>query len=140
MSKRSRRDSISDVDIDGDVGVEIVAVNHPNDTTPRKIVDVDGQDDVAPEVMRCTLPPHNKTPMIFSSLEDYEVHYAQCHVNRCSQCRKNFPTAHYLTLHIEENHDPLIDARRDKGEKTVRYLHMIRVLLSNFVITDKIYH
>ncbi|KAI5295857.1 hypothetical protein KEM56_005553 [Ascosphaera pollenicola] len=123
MSKRSHRDSVSDTDVDiagnDSQSARIVVVPREDDTTPRKLVDVDSREDDAPEVMRCTLPPH-RTPIVFSSYEDYEVHYAQSHVNRCLQCRRNFPTAHYLTLHIEENHDPLADSKRDRGEKTTR--------------------
>jgi hypothetical protein len=70
-------------------------------------------------VMQCTLPPH-RVPVSFSSYEDYEVHYQQFHVNRCSECGKNFPSEQFLTLHIEEYHDPLMEARREKGERTVR--------------------
>ncbi|KAF7630126.1 hypothetical protein AFLA_010755 [Aspergillus flavus NRRL3357] len=33
-------------------------------------------------------------------------------------CGKNFPTDRFLNLHIEENHDPLIAAKKDRGEKT----------------------
>lgn len=47
------------------------------------------------------------------------MHYQQAHVNRCSMCSKNFPTAHFLNLHIEENHDSLVVAMRARGEKTV---------------------
>ncbi|EPS34392.1 hypothetical protein PDE_09356 [Penicillium oxalicum 114-2] len=71
------------------------------------------------EVMHCTLPPHRET-VSFASYEDYEVHYQQAHVNRCSQCSKNFPTTHFLNLHIEENHDPLAAAKRARGDKTYR--------------------
>ena len=70
------------------------------------------------EVMHCALPPHRET-LAFASYEDYEVHYQQAHVNRCSLCSKNFPTAHFLNLHIEENHDSLVVAMRARGEKTV---------------------
>ncbi|PYH99464.1 hypothetical protein BO71DRAFT_425192 [Aspergillus ellipticus CBS 707.79] len=69
------------------------------------------------EAMHCSLPPHRET-LLFASYEDYEVHYMQAHVNRCSQCNKNFPTDRFLTLHIEENHDALVATRRDRGEKT----------------------
>ncbi|OOQ89801.1 C2H2 type zinc finger domain protein [Penicillium brasilianum] len=69
------------------------------------------------EVMHCTLPPHRET-VSFASYEDYEVHYQQAHVNRCSECSKNFPTAHFLNLHIAENHDSLVVAMRERGEKT----------------------
>ncbi|KAJ5947713.1 Zinc finger C2H2 [Penicillium verhagenii] len=69
------------------------------------------------EVMHCALPPHREA-LSFASYEDYEVHYIQAHVNRCSQCSKNFPTSHFLNLHIEENHDPLAAARKARGDKT----------------------
>ncbi|PLB51864.1 hypothetical protein P170DRAFT_401507 [Aspergillus steynii IBT 23096] len=68
-------------------------------------------------VMRCSLPPH-RGALSFASYEDYEVHYLQTHVNRCAECGKNFPTGHFLSLHIEENHDPLTAAKRDRGDKT----------------------
>ncbi|EED13011.1 conserved hypothetical protein [Talaromyces stipitatus ATCC 10500] len=68
-------------------------------------------------LMKCSLPPHKDT-LTFSSYDDYEAHYLKFHVNRCSECGKNFPTQHILNIHIEENHDPLILARRDRGEKT----------------------
>lgn len=70
------------------------------------------------EAMHCALPPHRET-LSFASYEDYEVHYHQAHVNRCAECSKNFPTGHFLNLHIEENHDALAAARKARGEKTV---------------------
>lgn len=66
--------------------------------------------------MKCTLPPHH--PMTFNTSEEYESHYQQNHTNRCSDCGKNFPTTHFLDLHIAENHDPITAAKRDAGEKT----------------------
>ena len=72
-------------------------------------------------VMKCSLPPHQET-LEFSTFEEFEIHYAKSHANRCSECRRNFPTEHFLGLHIGENHDPLSEARRAKGEKTVYYL------------------
>ncbi|KAL2865663.1 uncharacterized protein BJX67DRAFT_169727 [Aspergillus lucknowensis] len=74
-------------------------------------------DSTLEEVMRCSLPPHRET-LSFSSYDDYEVHYQKAHVNRCAECARNFPTDRFLTLHIEENHDSLIAARRERGEKT----------------------
>ncbi|KAM0804688.1 hypothetical protein BDR22DRAFT_799566 [Usnea florida] len=67
--------------------------------------------------MKCSLPPHHEA-LSFSTFEDFEVHYAKEHAHRCSECRKNFPTEHFLGLHIHENHDPLAAARRAKEEKT----------------------
>jgi len=67
-------------------------------------------------VMKCHLPPHE--PLIFSSYQDYDVHYQQDHVNRCSDCYRNFPSEHYLHLHIAENHDPINHVRKERGERT----------------------
>lgn len=69
--------------------------------------------------MKCSLAPHTET-LAFATFEDFEVHYAQVHTNRCSECQKNFPTEHFLSLHISENHDPLVEARRARDEKTYR--------------------
>ena len=70
-----------------------------------------------PQVICCSLPPHE--PASFSTYEEFDVHYAKVHAHRCSECRKNLPTEHFLSLHIGENHDPLNEARRERGEKTV---------------------
>ncbi|KAL9014249.1 MAG: hypothetical protein Q9173_001091 [Seirophora scorigena] len=70
-------------------------------------------------VMRCSLAPHSET-LSFGTFEEFEVHYAQVHTNRCSECHKNFPTQHFLGLHISENHDPLVEARKAREEKTYR--------------------
>ncbi|KAJ4987131.1 hypothetical protein SVAN01_07419 [Stagonosporopsis vannaccii] len=69
-----------------------------------------------PAVMKCLLPPHQ--PLAFASFEDYDVHYQKTHMNRCSECHKNFPDEHILHLHIAENHDPFNAARRERGEQT----------------------
>ncbi|KAK6432446.1 hypothetical protein LTR95_011387 [Oleoguttula sp. CCFEE 5521] len=66
--------------------------------------------------MRCFLPPHR--PFTFNSQVEFETHYAKEHSNRCSECRHNLPTPHLLGLHIAENHDPIIAARRERGDKT----------------------
>jgi hypothetical protein len=75
--------------------------------------------------MRCSLPPH-KESLVFSSYGEYETHYRDQHTNRCVECRKNFPSAHLLSLHIEETHDSLVLVRRERGERTVKppdFLH-----------------
>jgi hypothetical protein len=74
--------------------------------------------EVVQTTMHCSLPPHRGT-LTFNSYEEYDVHYAKTHVNRCLECRKNFPTEHFLNIHIEENHDSLISVRRERGERTV---------------------
>lgn len=68
-------------------------------------------------VMKCSLPPHELIE--FSTFDEFEIHYAKVHAYRCSECRNNFPSEHFLHLHISENHDPLIEAKRAKGDKTV---------------------
>lgn len=128
MVKRSREDSPPLVSASSDF--------RPLDTTPALLVtygatspklqdsskiphlDTEGGETSDPEVMRCSLPPHQET-LSFASFEAYEVHYSQMHVNRCLECRRNFPTEHFLNLHIEENHDSLVAARRERGERTV---------------------
>lgn len=86
-----------------------------------KIIHLDSGSGVAPPTseMICSLPPHRQS-LSFSSYEEYEVHYNKSHVNRCHECRKNFPTEHFLNLHIEETHDALVSVKRERGEKTVR--------------------
>ncbi|KAJ6022288.1 hypothetical protein N7540_007792 [Penicillium herquei] len=114
MSKRSRSHSGSFSDLD----------SHPrspdssdHSTPPPERTKIARDSIPVSEVMHCALPPHRET-LSFASYEDYEVHYLQAHVNRCSQCGKNFPTGHFLNLHIEENHDPLVAARKARGDKT----------------------
>ena len=85
---------------------------------PLKYTELAGGGTEVPEVMRCSLPPHRDT-IAFASYEEYEVHYAKVHTNRCLECRKNFPTEHFVGLHIAENHDPLNEARKARGEKIV---------------------
>ncbi|KAF2194853.1 hypothetical protein K469DRAFT_734504 [Zopfia rhizophila CBS 207.26] len=83
-----------------------------------KLVHLDAETAISenPAMMKCSLPPHQ--PLSFPSFEDYDVHYQKNHVNRCSECGKNFPDEHFLHLHIAENHDPINEAKRARGEKT----------------------
>ncbi|KAK5051882.1 hypothetical protein LTR84_002685 [Exophiala bonariae] len=73
----------------------------------------------APETstIQCSLPPHREL-LSFSNIEGFEVHYSKEHSNRCSSCGKNFPTAHFLALHTDENHNTFREALQAKGEKT----------------------
>ena len=67
--------------------------------------------------MQCSLPPHRE-PLDCASIEDFETHYAKDHSNRCTSCGKNFPTVHFLALHIDENHNTFREVLQAKGEKT----------------------
>lgn len=101
---------------------ELLRTQPTSDSTPTassKIVHLDQENGESSTVMRCSLPGHHRT-LSFLSYDDYEVHYKKSHMNRCLECRKNFPSEHFLNLHIEENHDALVSVRKDRGEKIVR--------------------
>lgn len=120
MSKRSRSLSTSSP-IDPSPLETRARSSSPASSSPQgrsKQLHLQDTTNSAVEVMRCSLPPHREA-LSFASYVDYEVHYRQTHVNRCVECGKNFPTDLFLNLHIEENHDSLIAARRERGEKTV---------------------
>lgn len=110
--KRSRRDSLSSSE-------DTSSPFSREQSIDIKLVHIDTEFAVSepPAVMKCLLPPHD--PMGFASYEEYDVHYQKMHTNRCSECQKNFPDEHVLHLHISENHDPFVAARRDRGEQTV---------------------
>ncbi|TAQ90415.1 hypothetical protein B7494_g1244 [Chlorociboria aeruginascens] len=146
MAKRSREDfeplsSSLAPEVTGDSEPSHISVTQSDPIVPpssssstsTKIIHLDtsGEASSSPFEMRCSLPPHRQT-LAFASYEDYEVHYNKTHVNRCLECRKNFPTEHFLNLHIEENHDSLVSVKKDRGEKTVGIL-----LLSLHLATDK---
>ncbi|PGH08610.1 hypothetical protein GX51_01130 [Blastomyces parvus] len=117
MAKRSREESLAFESPASPADSQIPSTAMATQTSPPgKLAHLDGQNEDQ-EVMRCSLPPHREY-ISFSTYEDYEIHYAQAHSNRCLECGKNFPTMHFLSLHIEELHDPLIAARRERGEKT----------------------
>lgn len=86
-------------------------------TSPAKMIELDMTD--LPNFtnrMQCSLPPH--AMLSFSSAEDFDVHYAKEHTNRCTSCGRNLPSPHYLALHIDELHNPLREELAAKGEKT----------------------
>jgi hypothetical protein len=129
MVKRSREDSdslrnsatASPESTNATLSPSIHSESGSNAHETTKLIHLDsesGEASMLPEVMRCSLPPHRQA-LPFTSFEEYEVHYNKTHVNRCSECRKNFPTPHFLDLHISENHNPLADVLKDRGERTV---------------------
>ena len=120
MAKRSREASFSP-SIQGLSTSE--GIDDGSDTDPersskyRQVHTLPSAPQTASAVMKCSLPPH-KDALEFQSQEEYEVHYLKEHTNRCSSCGKNFPAAHFLGLHIEENHNALRETLQAKGEKT----------------------
>ncbi|KUJ19866.1 uncharacterized protein LY89DRAFT_580446 [Mollisia scopiformis] len=124
MAKRTREDfepSSPESGTTEELGAPVRLVVHPTllDTPApaAKLLHLGGEAVQPTNKMKCSLPPHRGT-ITFASYEEYDVHYAKTHVNRCLECRKNFPTEHFLNLHIEENHDSLISVRRERGERT----------------------
>lgn len=111
MAKRLRTDSLSPPD----EGIAAADTVEPATHTP-KYASLEPEEKHSASTMRCLLPPHK--PLSFPTYDAYDTHYQQDHTNRCSECKKNFPTAHFLNLHLAENHDPIVAARREKGEKT----------------------
>ena len=110
MAKRSRQDDdISTVDEEA---------AKESSGSPAKMIELDMNDSapITSTRMQCYLPPHR--PLTFASAEDFDVHYAKEHTNRCSECGKNFPSAHYMSLHFDENHNPIREVLAAKGEKT----------------------
>lgn len=96
-------------------------ITNDGDSLPpaAKIIDLDLPDNDSRDIqMRCSLPPHRE-PQVFSTYPEYEAHYRGQHTNRCVACRRNFPSAHLLSLHIEETHDAFVQAKRERGERTV---------------------
>lgn len=122
MAKRSRSNSYLDEQISDPSHLPLSASELTTTKLPPTKITVPSPEPhieaQTQQIMRCSLQPHKET-LTFSTYDDYESHYLKTHVNRCSECGKNFPTQHILDIHIEENHDPLILARRDRGEKTV---------------------
>lgn len=109
MGKRSRTDdSASSVSSDGPASPA---------ASPAKLQELEIEEDIPPaHRMQCSLPPH--PPVSFASTNDFDVHYVKEHTNRCSSCGKNFPSTHYLALHIDENHNPVREAVAAQGERT----------------------
>lgn len=128
MAKRSREDSpptsATDTPLPSSLTLSAGPTTPPlrapsDDTRSTKYLQVPDEPAGSRATMKCSLAPHSET-LSFNTFEEFEIHYAQVHSNRCSSCQKNFPTPHFLDLHISENHDPLIEARKAREEKTYR--------------------
>ncbi|KAK4545264.1 hypothetical protein LTR36_003444 [Oleoguttula mirabilis] len=116
-NKRTRDDSVSSTPDDASPEARLASRSPSVEAaahTP-KYASLDTNEPTVPK-MRCLLPPHKA--LSFATYDDYETHYQQAHTNRCIECKKNLPTSHFLELHIAENHDPIVAAKRDKGDKT----------------------
>lgn len=122
MSKRSRDESFSPT-ADSELGPSTEDDDEEHVLRPAKVSawTTSGRQAQNLPVMQCSLPPHRQA-LVFDSIEAFEVHYQKDHSNRCSSCEKNLPSAHFLSLHIDENHNSLRAELEAKGEKTYRCL------------------
>ncbi|KAI5368067.1 Putative Zinc finger protein [Septoria linicola] len=112
MAKRTRESSLSTQDPPlEDISSTSIEVAH----TP-KYVELEHNEEQVTSSFKCLLPPHK--PMTFATYAHYETHYNTSHANRCKDCRKNFPSSHFLQLHLSENHDPIVAVKRERGDKT----------------------
>jgi hypothetical protein len=74
------------------------------------------------EPVICREPPGcDRRPLSFWSAADYEYHYTLAHRFRCEACpdHRTFPGERWLDMHFAECHDPQIQIRRERGERTV---------------------
>lgn len=117
MAKRQRQETVlsSLEDNNSDASSDSSSPTSEPDAHTPKYASLEPSEEKS-AAMRCMLPPHK--PLNFNTYDEYESHYQQSHTNRCTECRKNFPSSHFLELHIAENHDPITATRRDAGEKT----------------------
>lgn len=116
MAKRSRQPSVTAQDSPLRLSPDLSAAMEPIHTPKYFELDQTPSLKLMSPLLQCTLPPHK--PMNFASYQDYEAHYNSSHTNRCRECQKNFPSSHFLDLHLAEHHDPIVAAKREKGEKT----------------------
>ena len=117
MAKRSREASFSPAAQDThSPSAPSEMSDETEDLPPGKVAALDECPVVASQ-MQCPLPPHREA-VTFATIQEYEIHYAKDHTNRCSSCGRNFPSAHFLALHIDENHNPLRDLAQAQGERT----------------------
>lgn len=84
-------------------------------------LDVESSNDEAETTtaLQCSMPGH-PPGLTFATYREYETHYNSTHTNRCLECGRNFPSSHYLDLHIAECHDALVEVKKDRGEAVVR--------------------
>lgn len=118
MAKRSREDlKLEDQQYDSDTSINTVDTSASLVSAPKsKRFDPDEDDDFDLVVIRCSLPGHPQN-LPFHSLESYETHYTRMHIGRCAECRAVLPSAHMLSLHQREYHDPFFAILKEKNEQ-----------------------
>lgn len=75
------------------------------------------QDDIIiTQTIYCNFPPCIQ--LEFTNYQEYESHVVSTHDYICESCQKPFPNQHFLLLHIDEHHNPLLQIKRDRGDRT----------------------
>ena len=80
--------------------------------TPSKWIDTTPQDEISDsddeESTCCELCGQSVAN------SDYDHHYESVHVHCCSFCGRVYPSAHLLSIHLEENHDSFFVVMSEK--------------------------
>lgn len=66
-------------------------------------------------MVTCREPPCHRNPVSFSDVGQYELHHRQFHSLVCIECHAHFPSERIMELHLEERHDPFVEAQRAKN-------------------------
>ena len=83
----------------------------------------------------CLEPPCHRRPRYFPDLSSYEQHHKQFHTLVCLECHLHFPTERILSIHLEERHDPFVEAQRARHSYKVSPLSLLRPLLTSIYVT-----
>ncbi|CAX41009.1 zinc finger protein, putative [Candida dubliniensis CD36] len=68
----------------------------------------------------------------FENYQQYHLHVLSTHEHTCESCQKVFPNKNYLSLHIDENHNPLLQIKQERGDKIFKcYTETCKAVFSN---------
>ncbi|KAK6203412.1 uncharacterized protein RJT21DRAFT_82439 [Scheffersomyces amazonensis] len=81
---------------------------------------IDSQRKVEDDGCVCNIPPCHLNPILFKDYLAYESHITTNHTFICQQCHRRFPSNSILTLHIDENHNPFLKIKQERGDKVFR--------------------
>lgn len=68
----------------------------------------------------------------FEDYQQYHLHVVSIHEHTCESCLKVFPNKSFLSLHIDENHNPLLQIKQERGDKIFKcYTESCKAVFSN---------
>lgn len=79
--------------------------------------------DNSPLSILCTFDNCNSKNTIFNTYDEFEAHILNYHHHICQECTRKLPSEFLLDLHIEENHDPFFEIKKDKGAHVYRCMN-----------------